>query len=127
MSPGEGRPQRAAPSRAARADPPLDRIRVGVPRTVSRSLISAFAAGRPEHQRPGQPSMIALCGLQTRLPDARVLSWLALLALSDAAKDVEILMLRHEVAELHHTNSRPALTWLDRAVLSALSRLLPPR
>ena len=70
--------------------------------------------------------MIALCGLQTRLPDARVLSWLALLALSDAAKDVEILMLRHEVAELHHTNSRPALTWLDRAVLSALSRLLPP-
>ena len=55
-----------------------------------------------------------------------MLSWLALLALSDAAKDVEILMLRHEVAELHHTNSRPALTWLDRAVLSALSRLLPP-
>ena len=51
--------------------------------------------------------------------------WLALLALSDAAKNVEILMLRHEVAELHHTNSRPALTWLDRAVLSALSRLPP--
>ena len=29
---------------------------------------------------------------------ARVLSWLALLARSDAAKDVEILVLRHEVA-----------------------------
>jgi hypothetical protein len=56
----------------------------------------------------------------------RVLSWLALLARSDAAKDVEILMLRHEVAVLRRTNSRPALTWLDRAVLSALSRLLPP-
>jgi hypothetical protein len=27
----------------------------------------------------------------------RVLSWLALLARSDAAKDAEILMLRHEV------------------------------
>ena len=56
---------------------------------------------------------------------ARVLSWLALLASSDAAKDVEILVLRHEVAVLRRTNTRPALTWLDRAVLSALSRLLP--
>ena len=56
---------------------------------------------------------------------ARVLSWLMLLARSDAAKDVEILTLRHEVAVLRRTNTRPALTWLDRAVLSALSRLLP--
>ena len=57
----------------------------------------------------------------------RVLSWLALLARSNAAKDVEILTLRHEVAVLRRTNSRPALTWLDRAVLSALGRLLLPR
>jgi len=56
---------------------------------------------------------------------ARVLSWLALLAGSDAAKDVEILTLRHEVAVLRRRNTRPTLTWLDRAVLSALSRLLP--
>ena len=56
---------------------------------------------------------------------ARVLSWLALLARSDAAKDVEILVLRHEVAVLRRTNSRPTMTWLDRAVFSALSRLLP--
>jgi putative transposase len=55
----------------------------------------------------------------------RVLSWLALLARSDAAKDVEFLTLHHEIAMLRRTNSRPALTWLDRAVLSALSRLLP--
>ena len=54
-----------------------------------------------------------------------MLSWLALLARSDAAKDVEILVLRHEVAVLRRTNSRPTLTWLDRALLSALSRLLP--
>ena len=53
----------------------------------------------------------------------RVLAWLALLTRSDAAKDAEILTLRREVAVLHRTNARPALTWLDRAVLSALSRL----
>jgi putative transposase len=55
----------------------------------------------------------------------RVLSWLALLARSDVAKDAEILILRHEVTVLRRTNPRPKMSWLDRAVLSALSRLLP--
>jgi putative transposase len=54
-----------------------------------------------------------------------MLSWLALLARSDAAKDVEILVLRHEVAVLRRHNPRPTVTWVDRAVLSAFSRLLP--
>jgi putative transposase len=56
---------------------------------------------------------------------ARVLSWLALLARSDAAKDVEILVLRHEIAVLRRGNPRPSMTWIDRAILSALSKLLP--
>jgi putative transposase len=56
---------------------------------------------------------------------ARVLSWLALLARSDATKDVEILLLRHEVAVLRRHIPRPRLSWVDRALLSALSRLLP--
>jgi len=56
---------------------------------------------------------------------ARVLSWLALLARSEAAKDVEILVLRHEVPCSVDTTPRPTLTWIDRAVLSGLGRLLP--
>ena len=38
----------------------------------------------------------------------RLLSWLALLARSNTAKDAEILTLRHEVAVLRRTNPRPA-------------------
>src|SRR3954452_17610763 len=56
---------------------------------------------------------------------ARMLNLLALLARSDAAKDVEILVLRHEVAVLCRHNPRPRPSWVDRALLSALSRLLP--
>jgi putative transposase len=56
---------------------------------------------------------------------ARVLSWLMLRARSDAAKDVEILVLRHEIAVLRQHHPRARLSWVDRALLSALSRLLP--
>ena len=46
----------------------------------------------------------------------RVLSWLALLPRSNTAKDVEILVLRHEIAVLRRRNPRPKLTWVDRAL-----------
>jgi transposase InsO family protein len=56
---------------------------------------------------------------------ARVLGWLTLLARSDAAKDLEILVLRHEVAVLRRHHPHVRFSWADRAFFSALSRLLP--
>jgi len=56
-----------------------------------------------------------------------VLGWLALVAGSDAAKDVEILVLRHKVAALLRQVARPRPDWADRAILAALARLLPGR
>jgi putative transposase len=56
----------------------------------------------------------------------QVLGWLWLLGRSSASKNVELLVLRHEVAVLRRVNPKPRLNWADRAVLAALIRLLPP-
>jgi putative transposase len=61
------------------------------------------------------------------LPVVRVLGWLVFVARSDAVKDVEILVLRHEVAVLRRRVARPRPDWADRAVLATLATLLPGR
>ncbi|WP_460356303.1 integrase core domain-containing protein [Actinoallomurus acanthiterrae] len=55
----------------------------------------------------------------------RVFGWIALLARSQASKDVEILALRHQLAVLRRQVATPRPSWADRAILSALARLLP--
>ncbi len=55
----------------------------------------------------------------------RLVGLLVLLGRSSASKDVELLVLRHEVAVLRRGNPKPRLDWADRAVIAALGRLLP--
>ena len=55
----------------------------------------------------------------------RVLGWWVLLCRSQASKDAEITVLRHEVMMLRRQVARPRPDWADRAILAALARLLP--
>ena len=55
----------------------------------------------------------------------RVFAWLVLLGRSQASKDAEIMILRHEIAVLRRQVARPAPDWADRAILAALARHLP--
>jgi putative transposase len=55
----------------------------------------------------------------------QLIAWLGLLNRSQTSKNAEILVLRHEVAVLGRQIARPRPAWPDRAVLAALTRLLP--
>ena len=56
---------------------------------------------------------------------SKLLGWIVLRTRSDTTKDIEILVLRHQLAVLQRRTPRPRMSWTDRALIAALTRLLP--
>jgi putative transposase len=76
-----------------------------------------------DDQQPGTIAYVSLRLLY--LIFSRLLSWLTLLPRASSYKDIELLVLRHEIAVLRRTNPKPRLDWADRALFAALIRHLP--
>ena len=56
---------------------------------------------------------------------SKLLGWIVLHTRSDTSKEIEILVLRHQLAVLQRRTPRPPMSWTDRALIAALTRLLP--
>src|SRR5688572_16000863 len=57
----------------------------------------------------------------------RTLGWLVLLTRSDTSKEIEILVLPHQLAVPPTTHPTPRTNWPDRALIAAPAQLLPAR
>ena len=57
---------------------------------------------------------------------SKLLGWIVLHTQSDTTKDIEILVLRHQLAVLRRRKPRPRIRWTDRALITALTRLPRP-
>jgi putative transposase len=58
---------------------------------------------------------------------SKLLGWMVLRGSSDMTKEIEILVLRHQPAVLRRRPPRPRMNGTDRALIAALTRLLPVR
>ena len=56
-----------------------------------------------------------------------LLGWMLLRSRSDATRDVEILVLHHQLAVLQRRTPRPRVSGTDRALIAAFARLLAAR
>ena len=58
---------------------------------------------------------------------SKLLAWMVLRTRSDTSKEIEILVLRHQLAVLQRRTPHRRTSWTDRGVIAALARLLPVR
>ena len=58
---------------------------------------------------------------------SKLLGWIVLRTRSDTSKEIEILVLRHQLAVLQRRMPHRRMSWTDRGVIAALARLLPVR
>jgi hypothetical protein len=90
----------------------------GCPKRCAHRLTCGSSPVAAQHDQP--VALMLIYRMFTQL-----LSWIALCARSDTSKDVEILVLRHQLAVRRRRTPRPQ--WIDRAGIAALARLLPTR
>jgi hypothetical protein len=57
---------------------------------------------------------------------SKFLGWMILLARSHRAKEIEILILRHQLAALQRGTPRPRMNWADRALMATWRASLIP-
>jgi site-specific recombinase XerD len=87
----------------------------------SVAVTCGFVRGRPTRAATIKGMAASLMYLLLR----QILQMLTQFARDGGAKDVELLVLRHQVAVLRRQVHRPDLQPADRVVMAALSRLLP--
>jgi putative transposase len=98
-----------------------------VPEIVSSRLSWGFLLWGGLGEQPRGPaaararSALVTFGLLYRILIRRC-GWLALLPRSDDATNIEILVVRHQIAARHRQVRSPRLTWAGRAFLAALTR-----
>jgi hypothetical protein len=94
-------------------------------RSLWGSRMSRTSATCGDRLAPTSGTITAVSLRLSHLIFQQVLRLILMLGRSFSTKDVELLVLRHEVPVLRRTNPKPRLDWADRAIFAALIRRLP--